>query len=224
MKRRRASDVAMDLALIDFDGTITTKGVYPDFLRFAVPWSRKLMAGILLSPLIAGYKCGLISDPAIRHVLSRASFQGDDPARVRALGERFVRDVLPGVIRPIALERIAWHKDRGDRVMVVSASLDVYLIPWCRALDLDLICTELEIASGGRLTGRYVHGDCFGPEKVRRIRERLRLDDYGVIYAYGDTEDDRAMLDMADRKYFRWQEVQEMPAASPETRRCHGGV
>lgn len=214
----------MDLALIDFDGTITTKGVYPDFLRFAVPRSRKLAAGILLSPLIAGYKCGLISDPAIRRVLSRASFQGEDPARVLAQGERFVSDVLPGLIRPIALERIAWHKDRGDRVVVVSASLDVYLIPWCQALAVDLICTELETTSDGRLTGRYVQGDCYGPEKVRRIRKRLQLDDYGAIYAYGDTEDDRAMLDLADRKYFRWQEVHEMPAASPETRRCHGGV
>jgi HAD superfamily hydrolase (TIGR01490 family) len=213
----------MDLALIDFDGTITTKGVYPEFLHFAVPRSRKLTAGILLSPLIAGYKCGLISDPAIRHVLSRASFQGVDPASVRARGERFVTDVLPGLIRPIALERIAWHKDRGDRVVVVSASLDAYLIPWCRTLGLDLICTELELAPNGRLTGRYVRGDCYGPEKVRRIRERLALADYGAIYAYGDTEDDRAMLDLADRKYFRWREVHEMPAASPETRRCHGG-
>ena len=93
----------MDLALIDFDGTITTKGVYADFLRFAVPFRRQLTAGILLSPLIAGYKCGLISDPAIRKVLSRASFLGDDPGRVQACGERFARDVLPGVTRPIAL-------------------------------------------------------------------------------------------------------------------------
>ena len=69
-----------------------------------------------------------------------------------------------------------------------------------------------------------MQGDCYGDEKVRRIRERLTLADYGTIYAYGDTEDDRAMLDLADRKYFRWQEVHEMPAASPETRRCHGGI
>jgi phosphatidylglycerophosphatase C len=213
----------MDLALIDFDGTITTKGVYPEFLRFAVSRRRKLTAGVLVSPLIVGYKCGLISEPAIRLVLSRASFQGSDPARVRALGEQFVRDVMPGLIRPIALERIAWHKDRGDRVVVVSASLDAYLIPWCRGLALDLICTELE-ESAGCLTGRYVRGDCYGIEKVRRIRERLPLAEYGTIYAYGDTEDDRPMLDMADRKYFRWQEVHDLPAASPETRRCHGGI
>jgi len=107
--------------------------------------------------------------------------------------------------------------------VVVSASLDAYLIPWCRALTIDLICTELEI-SGGRLTGRYVQGDCYGPEKVRRIRECVTLAGYGTIYAYGDTEDDRPMLEMADRMYFRWQEVHDMPAASPETRRCHGGI
>jgi phosphatidylglycerophosphatase C len=214
---------SMDLALIDFDGTITTKGIYPEFLRFAVPRGRKLAAGIVLSPLIAGYKCRVISEPAIRLVLSRAAFQGTDLASVRALGEQFVNDVLPGLIRPIALERIAWHKGRGDRVVVVSASLDAYLIPWCRALALDLICTELE-KSEGRLTGRYQQGDCYGAEKVRRIRERLPLADYEVIYAYGDTEDDRPMLDLADRKYFRWQEVDAMPAPTPETRRCHGGI
>jgi phosphatidylglycerophosphatase C len=213
----------MDLALFDFDGTITTKGVYPDFLRFAVPRRRKVTAGLVLSPAIAAYKCGLISDPAIRRVLSRASFWRADPSRVQSLGEQFVRDVIPGLIRPIALERIAWHKDRGDRVVVVSASLDTYLIPWCRTLGLDLICTVLE-ASSGRLTGRYLQGDCWGDAKVRRIRERLTLADYDTIYAYGDTEDDRAMLDLADRKFFRWQEVREVPAPSPETRRCHGGI
>jgi phosphatidylglycerophosphatase C len=213
----------MDLALFDFDGTITTKAIYPEFLRFAVPRGRKLAAGLLLSPLIAAYKCGLVSDPAIRLVLSRASFMGEDPDRVRARGEAFTRDVLPGLIRPIALERIAWHKHRGDRVVVVSASLDAYLIPWCRPLGLDLICTELE-TSNGRLTGRYLHGDCWGEGKVRRIRAQLTLAGYDTIYAYGDTEDDRAMLDLATRKYFRWQEVHEVPAASPETRRCHGGV
>jgi phosphatidylglycerophosphatase C len=213
----------MDLALFDFDGTITTKAVYPVFLHYVVSRRRKLTAGLLLSPFIAGYKCGLVSDPAIRDMLSYASFRGDDPGRVSARGEQFAADVIPGLIRPIALERIAWHKNRGDRVVVVSASLDAYLVPWCRTLGVDLICTVLESANG-RLTGRYAQGDCWGDAKVRRIREHLTLDDYGVIYAYGDTEDDRAMLDLAHRKYFRWREVAEVPAASPETRRCHGGV
>jgi hypothetical protein len=46
-----------------------------------------------------------------------------------------------------------------------------------------------------------------GPEKVQRILQKCKLDDYEVIYAYGDTSEDGAMLDMAHRKFFRWEEI-----------------
>jgi hypothetical protein len=38
-----------------------------------------------------------------------------------------------------------------------------------------------------------------------------------------DTEEDREMLELADRKFFRWQEVSRLPEASPATRRATGG-
>ena len=213
----------MDLAIFDFDGTITIRGTYPDFMRFAVRRPRQLAGGILLSPLIVGYRGLLVSDRAMRTAMSRIGFWNEDPARLRKLGERYAREVLPDLVRPHALERIAWHKARGDRVVVVSASLDVYLEPWCRALDVDVICTQLETGDG-RLTGRYLRGDCCGHAKATRIRERFALGDYGTIYAYGDSEEDRQMLEIADRMYFRWQEVQEVPAASRATRRGDGGL
>lgn len=46
--------IEMDLALFDFDGTITTKGTYPGFVSFAVPPVRKVVGGIMLSPLLIG--------------------------------------------------------------------------------------------------------------------------------------------------------------------------
>lgn len=202
----------MDLALFDFDGTITTTGTYPGFVRIALGPGRKVAGGLLLAPLLIGYRARLVSDHAIRKAISRVAFWNDDAARLRGVGERYAQDVLPGLIRPVALERIAWHQDRGDLVVVVSASLDLYLEPWCRALGVDVICTRLEVRDG-RLTGRYVNGDCCGEEKATRIRQRYRLSDYRTIHAYGDTEEDRQMLEMADMKYFRWKEVGEVPAA-----------
>ena len=89
---------------------------------------------------------------------------------------------------------------------MVSASLDVYLAPWCEARNLLYICTTLE-ERNGRLTGRCVDGDCSGAEKVRRIRKRFDLSRYNLLYAYGDTPDDREMLELADRKYYRGKEV-----------------
>jgi phosphatidylglycerophosphatase C len=198
----------MDLALFDFDGTITTTGTYPGFVRFAVPPLRKTAGAVILSPLIAGYRAGLVSDPTMCRVMSRLGFRGDDPARLRRLGEQYARDVLPDLIRPAALERIVWHKARGDRVVVVSASLDVYLEPWCRSIGVDVICTQLEVRNG-RCTGRYLRGDCCGEEKARRVRERYSLGEYATIYAYGDTKDDRPMLALAQKPFFRWAPIDQ---------------
>jgi len=67
----------MDLALFDFDGTITTRGTYPGFIRFALRPRRKIVAGILLGPLVVRYRAGLVSDRAIRKAMSRIVFQGE---------------------------------------------------------------------------------------------------------------------------------------------------
>jgi phosphoserine phosphatase len=119
----------MDLALFDFDGTTTTRGTYPGFIRFALRPRRRIVAGILLAPFVVGYPAGLVSDRAIRKAMSRIVFQGEQSERLRRLGEQYAAEALPGLMRSIALERIAWHTGRGDRVVVVSAALDVYLEP-----------------------------------------------------------------------------------------------
>jgi phosphatidylglycerophosphatase C len=70
-------------------------------------------------------------------------------------------------------------------------------------MGVDVICTQLEERRGA-FTGRYVRGDCCGVEKVRRIRERYDLACYAIVYAYGDTEEDREMLELAHEKYYQW--------------------
>ncbi len=196
----------MNLALFDFDGTISFGDTFTPFLHFAVEPKRKAAGRVVLIPLIVGYKLGIVSQSATRERVAGFGFRGRREADVRQAGSNYARDVLPGVIRPKALKRINWHKAQGDVVVVVSASLDVYLAEWCRGLDLDVICTELE-ARDGTLTGRYRDGDCTGKEKARRILEKYNIRDYPVVYAYGDTTEDHEMFSIATKKYFRWREI-----------------
>jgi phosphatidylglycerophosphatase C len=196
----------MNLALFDFDGTISFGDTWTPFIRFALSPTRRAVGVARLSPWIAGYKLGVVSASAGRRATARVVFRGQPEVEVRARGERYAREMLPQGMRPEALDRIAWHRAEGDTIVVVSASLDVYLSPWCRQHGLELICSELE-ASRGVMTGRYVGRDCIGPEKARRVRERFALEQYPVIYAYGDTEDDLDMLALAHRRFFRWQEA-----------------
>ena len=71
---------------------------------------------------------------------------------------------------------------------------------------MKVICTTIE-EQRGTLTGRYVEGDCCGAEKVRRIRAHYDLSSYPIVYAYGDSGEDREMMALADKKYYRWKEI-----------------
>jgi phosphatidylglycerophosphatase C len=196
----------LNLALFDFDGTITTREMFADFMHFAVAPRRLAIGKVVLAPLVVGYKLGIVASNTIRSRVVRFGFRGVSATHVEQAGERFSREILPGVLRPMALERIQWHKAQGDVVVVVSGALDLSLAHWCRQHQLELIGSELEVADGV-LTGRYRGEQCVGKEKPRRILENYDLRDFPVVYAYGDTTEDLDMLSIASRKYFRWQEI-----------------
>ena len=196
----------MNLALFDFDGTITFKDSFAPFIRTAVHPLRARVGHVLLIPLILAYKAGIVSASVTRSTVCAFGFRGRSEAEIRTAGAQFAQDTLPGTIRSKALERIRWHLDQGDQVVVVSAALNVYLKPWCESLGLELICTELDSVDG-ILTGKYRGGDCVGKEKVRRILARHDLNAYQTVFAYGDTTEDADMLDLAHRRFFRWQEI-----------------
>jgi HAD superfamily hydrolase (TIGR01490 family) len=119
------------------------------------------------------------------------------------LGESFANGVLPGLVRPAALTRIAWHREQGHRLVLVSASLEAYLEPWGRQAGFDdILATRLE-SINGRLTGRFAGPNCRDAEKVVRLRELVGPIDGVVLHAYGDSRGDRELLAVADHPHFK---------------------
>jgi HAD superfamily hydrolase (TIGR01490 family) len=193
----------VNLALFDFDGTITHKDSFTAFVLFAAGARRLVRGTLALAPTLARYHLGQVPAPRVRALMIQHAFAGRAAEEVRLLGERFDQDALAGLIRPRALERIRWHQLHGDRVAVVSASLSAYLGPWCARHGVEAMCSELEHRTG-ILTGAYAGNDCTGAEKARRVRERFQLDGYREVYAYGDTGEDRELLELSTRRFFRW--------------------
>lgn len=194
----------MDLALFDFDSTITTRDTFAEFIRFAAPRSRHLWGGPLLAPLAMGYRMGWVSGHLLRASAVRVGLGGVPLAVARAHGERFAEEVLATIERPEIMARIAWHRERGDDIMVVSGALDLYLAPWCRSHGLRWLCSELEVVED-RLTGRYRGEQCVADAKRQRVLGAVDLARYAAIHAYGDSPDDHAMLRMAQHAHYRGQ-------------------
>lgn len=195
----------MNIALFDFDGTITVDDTYTPFIYLSVPKWRLAACYLLLIPMILGYKFGFVSSSTTRKIISKFAFLGRDEQALKSIGEQY-SFYLDKQMNPQAQERLKWHQQQGDKIVVVSASLNLYLVPWCQRHGFELICTELESVKG-RLTGQYRDGDCCGVERSCRILQQYSFADYDQVFAYGDTEEDQAMLDLANVSYYQWQQV-----------------
>jgi phosphatidylglycerophosphatase C len=189
--------VCMDIAFFDFDGTITTRDSMMDFLIYAAGYGRFVLGMLILSPALLAYTCKLIPNWRAKEIVLSHFFRSWDLEEFQALASKYARERLPRIIGAAAMDRIAWHKARGDRVVVVTAAIDGWIKDWCDGHGLDLLATRLEVADG-RLTGRLGTTNCYGPEKVRRIKAAYNLEEFSRIYAYGNSRGDREMLALAD--------------------------
>ena len=195
----------MQLALFDFDHTVTTCDTYSRFLRRVATPEQLAMAKWKIGPWLLGYRAGIVSARGIRERVTRLTFAGRDAAEIAAHGEPYARDMLPAMLRPEMMRRIEWHQAQGHEVALVSASLDLYLRPWCERYGLALLGNRLEHADG-RLTGRY-HGRDIGPHKAAEIRTRYNLSQYERIHAYGDSREDRPMLALAHERWYAGRRI-----------------
>ncbi len=157
---------------------------------------------MLLMPMLTMYKLKLITNHKAKQLLLSCFFKGMDEQEFKRTAKEFSLTQTDLMVRPEAIKKIKWHKERGDRVVVVSASVDCWVKPWCDRHGLELIATKLEFGQN-RLTGKFATPNCYGPEKVRRIKEKFDLADFDEVYAYGDSRGDHDMLKIAHIKFYK---------------------
>lgn len=186
----------MNLALFDFDGTITSKDSFLLFIRFAA--GKKYYTGCArLSPKICLYLAGLYPNYRLKEDFLTTFLSNWTSQQLSDVASAFSKDILKEIIRPGALERIHHHQHKGDKTVLVSASPEALLAPWCLRNNMDLLGTRLQVKNG-RTTGKIEGKNCWGEEKVTRIQTAYQLDMYQKIYAYGDSKGDLPMLKLAD--------------------------
>lgn len=192
----------MKIAFFDFDGTITTDDSLLKFIRFVVGDFRFLFGVGVLSPILAAYKLKLIPNYRAKQKMLSWFFKGISEQEFKNIANQYSLNHIDKILRPKAMERIAYHKRQGHKIVLVSASIECWLEPWCKKNDLELIATKLEI-SDSVVTGNLLSKNCFGIEKVNRIKEKYNLDEFEYIYVYGDSSGDKEMLELADEKYYK---------------------
>ncbi|MFY7788525.1 MAG: HAD-IB family hydrolase [Thermoflexibacteraceae bacterium] len=198
-----ATRTTKTLVLFDFDGTLTAKETLPEFIAYVYQGSKKYIKALLGLPFWLLHKLGFISHQQAKRQLIKLYLANKPADWLEDVSLHFTYEKLPELLKTNALERLAWHLSQGHEVVVVSASMSLWLKEWCEQRNIRLIATELEVKNGF-YTGRLATKSCTGKEKVRRIKSTLPLQEYSYIYAYGDSKGDKAMLDLAHEKYYKY--------------------
>nr|WP_227672331.1 HAD family hydrolase [Komagataeibacter sp. FXV3] len=196
--------VSRKLAVFDFDGTLTRHDSLIPFLH-AVRGSVRLGYGMMKSlPWLVGYALKCIPNDTAKQRLLRYTLGGLPLDRLQEAGRAFAHNRIPTMLRPDMMARLRQHQAQGDDCILLSASLDLYLVPWARMVGFhNVLCSSLEMNKKQRVTGQLKGNNCYGTEKVRRIKEYISRPGccYGYITAYGDSSGDIPLLKFSDEGY-----------------------
>ncbi len=195
------------LYCFDFDGTITHKDTLLEFIKYSKGKGKFLQAFLLHSPLLVLMKLHLYPNYKAKQKVFSYLYKGETLEEFNQQCQDFARNNLQ-LIREPAKTKIRQALSEGAQVMIVSASIDNWVKPFATILSKDqkeikVLGTQIEVADN-KLTGRFLSKNCYGAEKVARIKEQLNesRDNYEIT-AFGDSRGDKEMLEYADKGFFK---------------------
>ena len=189
--------------VFDFDGTLTTSDTLIDFIRFARGTAWLVRCLVLLLPRLVLMKLGIVDNGQTKQRLFAMCFKDMPTADFDELCHRFAAE-SQNLKRQATWSVMERAMANGTPVFVVSASVDNWVSPFFSG-SVTVIGTKVESANG-RLTGSFLTPNCYGAEKVRRLKETLPClvsdrSHYYVI-AYGDSRGDKEMFAYADESHY----------------------
>lgn len=191
----------MDLALFDLDETLICANSNSLWMRWLVSqgYAPETLIGEEQA-LMAQYRQGEIP---LETYMNRtlAPLTGMATLTVSGWVRRFIqRDIVPRVY-PAARERLAWHQQRGDTIMLISAGGEHLLTPIAQRLGLHgALAVGVEIIDdrySGQpccpLNGQTGHAS--HPADWQALQQEA---DFHHTWAYSDSISDLSLLEQAD--------------------------
>ncbi len=193
----------MKLYAFDFDGTITTKDTFIAFIRFVKGDLRTFLGLLLYAPILIMMKLKLYPNWKAKQQLFTYFFKGMNIKEFKLKCNEFARHNKT-LIRPLALIEIQKALKEGEKVIIITASIDMWVRPFFSELDKDIriIGTKIE-EKEGKVTGHFVTRNCYGAEKVNRLKEIMPNRNSYELISYGDSRGDKELLEYADKGYFK---------------------
>ncbi|GGB94220.1 HAD family hydrolase [Pseudoduganella buxea] len=122
-----------------------------------------------------------------------------DPARLAALHQQFMAEVIEPNILPVARALLQKHLDAGDLVAIVTATNHFVTAPIAKAFGVEHLIAAMPEVVDGRITGRLGGTPTQGEGKIVHTKAWLEqmgktLDHFDAVYFYSDSHNDLPLL------------------------------
>ena len=185
--------------LFDFDGTITSKDSFILFTYFSVDFSKFLEYWVHAIYFLT-FKTKTKSE--VKEFFFIKYFENFKEEDFNKICHEFILKYFKKIVKQSFLDYILKLHD-NDRVVVVSASIKYYLEPWCKEMNFELLCTELETMDS-KITGRFSTPNCNYNQKVERINDLVNLEEFSKVYVFGNSEGDYDMMSLGTKSFYKY--------------------
>jgi phosphatidylglycerophosphatase C len=196
------------VAAFDVDGTLTHSGSVFAWLSAVAGLRSAAAASARLSPRLglAALRGGETAD-VTKEQLFESLLRGRRVEEVAQASVAFAERHLAKHLRTDTKARLDWHRAKGHRVVLVSASPELYVGRIGELVGADgVVATRLAVDGSGVLTGHYDGRNCRGAEKFSRVTSWMRAEgllgsseQMPCLWAYGNSRGDLRLLRAADR-------------------------
>ncbi len=160
------------IAIFDLDRTLTRRGCFTPFILYvAIRRPRRFLSfhRIILAALLK--IVGLYRRDDIKLLMWREVVGGLSREEAETLGNTFARVWIQNELRRQTKTNIKKHQEAGDRLILATAAMDVIADPIGRTLGFDdIISTRTHWTAKGRVSGNFDGENCYGEEKLRRVK------------------------------------------------------
>jgi HAD superfamily phosphoserine phosphatase-like hydrolase len=191
------------LYLFDFDGTITSKDSFKEFLISAATNKAFFFYNyyFLCIPYLLLYKLGFYNSLKLKIIRLNYIFKNYSILEFKRFSDSFCKKILPSMLKTDALKYLNDIKLTGKSdIFIISGSFDFILAEWCKLNSIQLITNNTEITENhGKIHFSPTNNlDCVYAEKIYRLRELINTQNYNYIESFGDTEGDFYLYAISD--------------------------
>lgn len=190
-----------NLAVFDFDHTLTFKDSMIDFLIFYKGYFCLFFVFFINTHYIILICLNLYQKTKLKERLFIYFFKNKNLLELIEIGNDYARYRLPKIINLKVFNLLNQHKKNGDKIIILTASCEIWLSLWVKNQGVELISTLLE-NKNGVLTGKILGKNCKGKEKLIRLNSIYNLKMFKNTYGYGNRDDEFFMNELEYKQFF----------------------